>query len=55
MQARLARMTRRRDLAADYDWMAVDCDKKSAPMPVFVKPEWLITRALGTLVAEAAQ
>ncbi len=31
------------------------CDKKGAPTPVFVKPEWPSTRTLGTLVAEAAQ
>ena len=47
-------MNDHRDLAGDYDWIAVDCDKKGAPEPVFVKPGWPNTRDLGTLVAEAA-
>ena len=36
LQTRLARMIHHRDFAGDYDWIAVDCDKKGAPMPVFV-------------------
>ncbi len=55
MQTRIARMIHHRDLAGDYEWIAVDCDKKGAPTPVFVKPEWPNTRDLGTLGAEAAQ
>ena len=55
MLPRLERMIRHRDLAGEYDWIAVDCDKKRAPMPVFVQPGWPDTRKLGTLVAEAAQ
>ena len=35
VQLRLERMIRHRDLD---DWIAVDCDKKGAPMPVFVQP-----------------
>ena len=50
-QTRLARMIHHRDLAGER---AVDCDKKGAPTPVFVKPNWPNTRDLGTLVAEAA-
>ena len=42
------------DLAGDYDWIAVDCDRKGGPEPVFVKPGWPDTRDLGTLVFEAA-
>jgi len=30
-------MNDHRDLAGDYEWIAVDCDKKGAPEPVFVK------------------
>ena len=48
-------MTHHRDLAGEYDCIALDCDKKGAPMPVFVTPDWPNTRDLGTLVAEAAQ
>ena len=55
LQLCLERMIRHRDLAGEYDWIAVDCDKKGAPMPVFVQPRWLDTRTLVTLVAEAAQ
>ena len=32
---RLARMIHHRDLAGDYEWIAVDCDKKGAPEPFF--------------------
>ena len=35
LQARIARMARHRDLAGECDWIAVDCDKKGAPMPIF--------------------
>jgi hypothetical protein len=54
-QKRIAFMNHYRDLAGEYEWTAVDCDKKGAPDPVFVKPGWPNTRALGTLVAEACQ
>ena len=47
-------MNHYRDFAGEYEWTAVDCDKKGAPEPVFVKPGWPNTRDLGTLVAEAA-
>ena len=49
LQTRLARMIHHRDVAGDYDWITVGCDKKNAPVPVCVKPEWPSTRALGTL------
>ena len=34
-QKRLAFMSHHRDLAGEYEWTAVDCDKKDAPDPVF--------------------
>ena len=39
LQTRLARMIHHRDMAGDYEWIAVDCDKKGAHThtPVFVK------------------
>ena len=40
VQARLSRMTHHRDLAGESDWIAVDCDEKGAPMPVFIQPDW---------------
>ena len=55
MKRRIAQMIHHRDLAGEYNWIAVDCDKKGAPTPVFVKPEWPSATTLGTLVAEAAQ
>ena len=55
LQAGIARMARHRDLAGEYDWIAVDCDRKGAPMPVFVKHEWPATHELSAFVAEAAQ
>ena len=55
MQARIARMARHRDLAGEYDWIAVDCDREGAPTPVFVKHEWPATREFGAVVADAAQ
>ena len=55
MKKRIAQMVHHRDLVGEYEWIAVDCDRKGAPEPVFVKPGWPNTRDLGTLVAEAAQ
>jgi hypothetical protein len=43
---RLALMNHHRGLAGEYEWTAVDCDKKGAPDPVFVKPGWPNTRDL---------
>ena len=54
LQARLSRMTHHRDFVGEYDWIAVDCDRKGAPMPAFVHPEWPATHTLGAL-ADAAQ
>ncbi|MFM7981973.1 MAG: hypothetical protein ACKPKO_21910, partial [Candidatus Fonsibacter sp.] len=54
-QGRLSRMARHRDLAGEYDLIAVDCNRKGFPEPVFVKPEWPSTRTLGARFAEATQ
>ena len=48
-------MAHHRDLAGEYDWIAVDCNGKGAPMQVFVKHEWPATHEVGTLVADTAQ
>ena len=48
-------MTHHRDLAGEYEWIAVDCDGKGPPMPVFAKHEWPATNAVGALVADTAQ
>ena len=55
LKKHLALMNDHRDLAGEYEWTAVDCDKKGAPDPVFVKPGWPNTHVLGTLVADTAQ
>ena len=55
LQARLSRMALHRDLAGEYDWVVVDCDRKGAPMPVFVKPKWPATHELGAVMAEGAK
>ena len=55
MKARIARMAHHRDLASESDWIAVDCDGRGAPMPVFVKHEWPATHEAGALVADTTQ
>jgi hypothetical protein len=52
LQARLSRMTHHRDLAGEYDWIAVDCDRKSAPMSVFWKTRVVSYTQLGALAAD---
>ena len=48
-QKRLEFMNQQRDLAGEYEWTAVDCNKKGAPYKVFVKPGWPKSRAFGHL------
>ena len=55
LQTCLARVTHHHDLAGEYDWIVMDCNKTGAPIPVVVKPEWPNTHWLGTWVAVAAQ
>ncbi|MFM7982555.1 MAG: hypothetical protein ACKPKO_24855, partial [Candidatus Fonsibacter sp.] len=50
LHARLSRMAHHRDLAGQYDWIAVDCDRQGVSIP-----SWKIGVAVRARVADATQ